>query len=145
VERKNRVSKLFNAVFPASVRKINKTANFIVLNVYAQIASRFSPRCLSSCRLIEFQTTFAVYSVRWMMPGLKTQDSRRSVETSGHQSMDIDAVLSPVDNGHRFLLGVLLGIVKFLCSRREMKSTVICVYLFQYICVNLYICVSALK
>jgi len=81
VERKNRVSKLFNAVFPASVRKINKTANFIVLNVYAQIASRFSPRCLSSCRLIEFQATFAVNIVRRMMPGFKTQDSRRSVES----------------------------------------------------------------
>lgn len=36
----------------ASVRKINKTANFIALNVYAQIASRFAC-CLSPYRISE--------------------------------------------------------------------------------------------
>lgn len=85
------------------------------------------PCCVSICRLIEFQTTTDIEN------DARTTDCQDSRMPPGYQY---------VRTTRRSIwqwLTILLGIGNFRCSRREMKSTVICVYLTRYIYLYIYI------
>lgn len=92
----------------ASVRKINKTANFIALNVYAQIASRFAC-CLSPYRISE-NDAGTEYSAR--TTDCLALAARRTTTFSTPPSISLDS--SPFSwQSAQISLGVLRSIVKF--------------------------------
>lgn len=70
----------------ASVRKINKTANFIALNVYAQIASRFA------CSLSPYRISENAGEARRMMPGRSTQPGQQTVLLWQHEGRQHSAL-----------------------------------------------------
>lgn len=131
LNRSNRVAKLLNDV-AASVRKINKTANFIALNVYTQIASRFV-RCLSS--------SYRISCRDWV---LSIPDNSLSGEEDNFTSCSSCSLITPLPPPTSWQSAqILLGIVKFclLKAWNEIDSNFVFISFPAWGCVCVCMCV----